>query len=197
MLATVLGLAWVAWGQNRPTTPPTPTPPTAADTSRNPRAKLMLEETYDYFSDDGTGGRGLVARVYDDGTVEFGSHRWGKEIRSGRISKGTVAQLGAILNSAAVRDLRPNYPAFDKWGFTAMTYNIRFFSGSVEQRVEAINVLPIRKGHRDDYPTALLRLLCAVNDIRNAAEPHEYEEKRGDCDEFPRIAKPNIQSPQK
>jgi hypothetical protein len=192
-LATVLALVCLAAGQNPPTTPPAP--PAVAETSRDPHAKLMLEETYDYFSDDGMGGQGLLARIYDDGTVDYGSRRG--EIRSGRVSKGTIAQLGAILNSSAVRELRANYPAFDAWGFTAMTHNIRFFSGSVEQRVVATNVFPIRKGHRDDYPTALLRLLCAVADIRNAVEPHEYQEKRGDCDEFPRIAKPNIQPPQK
>lgn len=196
LLATVLALASLAASQNSANTQPAQVSPALGDCHK-PHAKLMLEDTYDYFSDDGTGGQGLLARVYDDGRVEYGSHRWGKQIHSGCVSKGTIAQLGAILNFSGVRDLRQDYPAFDEWGFTAMTHKIRFFSGSVEQQVTAVNVLPVRKGHRDEYPTALLRLVCAVVDIRNTVEPHQYEGKRGDCDEFPPIAKPNIQSTQK
>jgi hypothetical protein len=66
-----------------------------------------------------------------------------------------------------------------------MTYKIRFFSGSVEEQVTAINVLPVRKGHREEYPTGLLRLLCAVTDIRDAVEPHEYEQTRATATSFP------------
>jgi hypothetical protein len=168
-----------------------------APSKGNAHPKLMMEDTYDYFSDDGTGGQGLLARVYDDGTVEYGNYHWGKEIRTGRVSKGTIVQLGAILNSTEVRELSRSYPAFDQWGYTAMTYKIRFFSGGVEQQVTAINVLPVHRGHREEYPTALLRLVCAVADIRDAVEPRKYEQKRGDCDEFPRLAKPNIQPTQK
>jgi hypothetical protein len=193
LLVVVVALASLASAQSPPTTPPVPAvPPAPAQPQRDPHAKLMLEDNYDYWSDDGTGGPGLLARVYDDGTVEYGKLR-GKEIYTGHVSAGTIAQLGAILNSPAVRALKPSYPALDGWGFTAITYKIRFFSGSVERKVEATNVLPIRKGHRDEYPTALLRLVCAVSDIRDAAEPQQFAPKRGDCDEFPQIAKPNLQ----
>lgn len=192
-LLLVVLLAGAAAAQNPPTTPPAGAPPAAtAQPQRDPHAKLMLEDHYDLFSDDGTGGQGLLARIYDDGTVEYGSHRW-KEIRTGHVSPGTIAQLGAILNSPGVRRLKPNYGAFDGWGFTALTYKMRFFSGSVERKVEASNVLPVRKGHRDEYPTALLRLVCAVADIRDAVDPQEYDRGRGDCEEFPQIAKPNRQ----
>jgi hypothetical protein len=194
LLVTVLALASLAAGQSPPSTPSAAGPPEAAAPPRDPRAKLMVEADYDYFSDDGTGGPGLLARIYDDGTVEYREHRW-KETRTGHVSPGAIAQLGAILNSSAARGLKRDYPAFDGWGFTAMTYKVRFFSGSVERQFTARNVFPIRKGHRDEYPTALLRLLCSVFDIRNAAEPQEYDRGRGDCNEFPEIAKPNLQPP--
>lgn len=187
LLLLALLVACSASAQN----PPAERPRAAAPPSRH--AKLMVEQRYDLWSDDGTGSSGLVARIYDDGTVEYSADRAGNKIRSGNISPGVIAHLGAILNSPGVRSLKPAYPAFDGWGFTAIRYDIRFFSGTVERTIVVYNVLPIRKGHRDEYPTPLLRLVCALADIHNAVVPQKDTVKRGDCNEFPEMAQPNMQ----
>ena len=162
-----------------------------AQTAAKPAPTPLFELTTRFIDDIGTDNQDVLIRVFKDGSAEY--TKGGKpEVHRGQLSAGTVAHLGALLNARDTQRLKPEYPAWQGYGFSAVDYQIAFVSGSLTYRTKTANVFPIAKGKRDEYPTALLQLLCTAFDLRAAIDAdfaRSFYGDRGECEEFPRFAK--------
>jgi hypothetical protein len=167
----------------------------AQNTPQAAPGKPLFEIITHFIDDVGTNENDVLIRVFQDGVAEY-SRRGKPELHRGRLAKGTIARLGAILNQRSTQRLKRSYPAWQSYGYSAMDYHITFLSGSVTYTTESANVFPVGKGKRDEYPTPLLQLLCAAFDLRAAVDAEfgrSFHDARNDCEEFPRFVKPTKQ----
>ncbi len=136
---------------------------------------LLLEARYRGVGLSGIEGDRLIARIYNDGTIEYDDLRSLNTHpeyyqRTAKLTGKELANLSSFLSSAELASLLASYPAFTSAIDHRTDLTLVFsFRGGVK-RVEVENFKPLMDKESKVYPQGLLVLACWAEFARKNAK---------------------------
>ena len=141
----------------------------------SPRAQrtrsVLLEARYFGVGMSGIDGDHLIARIYDDGVVQYEDVRALDrspiyDLKTAKLSEQRLNQLSTLLNDADLGSLSESYPAFSSTLDHRENLTLRFlFRGSLRQ-ITVENFKPDLPKAETAYPRELLSIACWAEFVR-------------------------------